>query len=73
MDKIIEILAKKLGVSPEKLKKAIRNGNINEIADDMRKEDHEQLKSVMNNAELREKLINSENAAEIIKKMKKGD
>lgn len=71
MDKMIAVASSKLGVSPEKLRESLEKGNISEMLNDMRKEDAEKLSRLMSNDVLKEKLMKSPEAAEIIKKMQK--
>lgn len=69
MEKMIELASKKLGVSAEKLKSSLETGNVDDMLVNMRKEDADKLKSVMNSPKLKEKLLNSPEAAKIMKKM----
>lgn len=69
MEKMIEIASKKLGISGEKLKRSLETGNVEDMLGNMRKEDAEKLKSVMNNPSVKEKLLNSPEAANLIKKL----
>lgn len=69
MEKMIELASKKLGISSEKLKHSLETGNVEDMLGNMRKEDAEKLKSVMNNPSVKEKLLKSPEAANIIKKM----
>lgn len=71
MEKMIEMASRKLGVSPEKLKNSLSGGNMEDMISNMRTEDREKLKSILQNKELREKLMKSPEAAELLKKMKK--
>lgn len=71
MEKMIELASKKLGVSAEKLKKSLEKGNMEDMLSDMRKEDADKLKSIMNNPSVKDKLMNSPEAADIIKNIKK--
>lgn len=69
MEKMIELASKKLGISSEKLKHSLETGKVEDMLGNMRKEDAEKLKSVMNNPSVKEKLLKSPEAANIIKKM----
>lgn len=69
MEKMIELASKKLGISSEKLKHSLETGSVEDMLGNMRKEDAEKLKSVMNNPSVKEKLLKSPEAANIIKKM----
>lgn len=71
MEKMIELASKKLGISAEKLKKSLEKGNMEDMLSNMRKEDADKLKSIMNNPSVKDKLMNSPEAADIIKNIKK--
>lgn len=71
MEKMIELASKKLGISSEKLKKSLEKGNMEDMLSNMRKEDADKLKSIMNNPSVKDKLMNSPEAADIIKNIKK--
>lgn len=70
IEKMIELVSKKLGIPQEKLKASLEKGNIDDMLSDMRGEDAEKLKSVMNSASSKEKLLNSPEALQIMKKMR---
>lgn len=69
IEKMIALVSKKLGIPEEKLKASLEKGNIDDMLSDMKKEDAEKLKSVMNNSASKEKLLNSPEAESIMKKM----
>lgn len=69
MEKMIELASKKLGISAEKLKNSLETGNVDDMLVNMKKEDADKLKSVMNSPKLKEKMLNSPEAAKIMKKM----
>lgn len=71
MEKMIELVSKKLGIPKEKLKASLEKGSIEDMLSDMKKEDAEKLKSVMNNSAAKEKLLRSSEAEQIMKKMGK--
>lgn len=71
MEKMIKTVSEKLGISEDKLKTALVKGNIEDMLSDMRKEDAEKLKTVMNNKTVKDKLLNSAEAEQIMKKMGK--
>ena len=71
MEKMIELVSKKLGIPKEKLKASLEKGSIEDMLSDMKKEDAEKLKSVMNNSAAKEKLLKSSEAEQIMKKMGK--
>ena len=71
MEKMIELVSRKLGIPKEKLKASLEKGSIEDMLSDMKKEDAEKLKSVMNNSAAKEKLLRSSEAEQIMKKMGK--
>ncbi|MBD5082161.1 MAG: hypothetical protein HDT44_10425 [Ruminococcaceae bacterium] len=71
MEKMIELVSKKLGIPQEKLKASLEKGSIEDMLSDMKKEDAEKLRSVMNNSAAKEKLLKSSEAEQIMKKMGK--
>ncbi len=70
MEKMIELASQKLGISTEKLKSSLESGNVDEMLVNMKKEDADRLKSVMNNRAVKDKLLNSPEAAKFMKNMK---
>ena len=70
MEKMIELASRKLGISAEKLKSSLETGNVDDMLVNMRKEDADKLKSVMNNQAVKDQLLNSPEAAKIMKNMK---
>ncbi len=69
MEKMMELASMKLGISKEKLKNSLEKGNIEDMLGNMRKEDADKLKKLMNNPAVKEKLMNSPEAVSIMKKM----
>ncbi len=69
MEKMLEMASKKLGTSPDKLKSAIEKGSFDGVLGNLSKEDTQKLMQVMNNPELREKLMKSPEAMALFKKM----
>lgn len=69
MEKMLEMASRKLGTSPEKLKAAIEKGSFDGVLGNLSKEDAQKLMQVMNNPELREKLMKSPEAMALLKKM----
>ena len=70
MEKMIQLASSKLGMSPEKLKSTLENGNVEDMLGSMRKEDADKLKKLMQDPAARKKMLSSPEAAQIIKKMK---
>ena len=55
-DNLIEAASKKLGTSPENLKKSLEKGDMKALAAGLSKADKEKLRAVLSNEELRKKL-----------------
>lgn len=64
---LLKIASMKLGVNEEELKKAVESGNF----DGIKGVDSDKLNKVIKNDELKEKLVSSPEAQEIIKKFLK--
>ena len=71
MEKMLEAAANKLGMKPEQLKAALEKGNTNEMLSRMQTDDRKKLETLLQNPQLREKIMNSPQAAEIIRQMNK--
>lgn len=69
MDKMLEQASKRLGTNPESLRGALEKGKMNEIISNLSQQDKERLIAVLSNKELREKLMNSKQAADLMKNM----
>lgn len=55
-DNLIEAASKKLGTSPENLKKSLEKGDMKALAAGLSKADKEKLRAVLRNEELMKKL-----------------
>ena len=55
-DNLIEAASKKLGTSPENLKKSLEKGDMKALAAGLSKADKEKLRAVLSNEELMKKL-----------------
>lgn len=55
-DKLIEAASKKLGTSPESLKKTLEKGDVKALSAGLSKSDKEKLRAVLQNEELMRKL-----------------
>ena len=73
MEKMLEAAGKKLGLSGGDLKKALDSGNVNDMLKNMSKEDTAKLKMLLASTALREKLMKSPEASEIIRNFGKKD
>lgn len=70
MEKMLEAAGKKLGMKPEQLKAALEKGSTDEMIAHMNKDDRKKLEALLQNPQMREKIMNSPQAAEIIRMMK---
>ena len=66
---MLNTVSGKLGVSPEKLKEALKTGDISIALQNMPKKDAEKLKAILGNPEMIKKLMNSKQAQEIKKNL----
>ena len=69
MDALINMVSKKMGASPDDLKKNLQSGDINNITKSMSSDDAEKLKQALSNKELTQKIMSSPEAQEIMKKL----
>ncbi len=64
---MLSTVSSKLGISPEKLKEALKTGDISMALQNMPKKDAEKLKAILGNPEMMKKVMNSKQAQEIKK------
>ncbi|MBE6879542.1 MAG: hypothetical protein E7490_01730 [Ruminococcaceae bacterium] len=64
---MLSTVSGKLGISPEKLKEALKTGDISMALQNMPKKDAEKLKAILGNPEMMKKVMNSKQAQEIKK------
>ena len=69
MEKMLETAAGRLGMKPEELKAALEKGSTEQMVAHMRKDDRQKLEALLKTPQLREKLMKSPQAAEILKQM----
>lgn len=67
IDAMLSTVSGKLGISPEKLKEALKTGDISMALQNMPKKDAEKLKAILGNPEMMKKVMNSKQAQEIKK------
>ena len=66
-EKLVNAASKKLGTSPEDLKKTLEKGDIKALSQNLSKSDKEKLRAVLANEELMKKLKKASNPEEVIK------
>ena len=69
MDALLNMVSKKMGTTPDKLKNDIQSGNLNQLTNGMSQEESAKLKQVLSNKELTEKIASSPEAQALIKKL----
>ncbi|MCL2086023.1 MAG: hypothetical protein FWH05_00315 [Oscillospiraceae bacterium] len=70
MDKMLDMLSGRLGVSGDTLKNTIQSGNVNNLLSQMKPSDAAKFKSMMNNKNGIEKIVKSQMAKDLMKQMK---
>ena len=71
LDAMLGVVSKKLGTSPEALKSNLESGNVDNVMQGMSKEDAEKLRLALNNKTLQEKIMNSPEAQDLMRKLSK--
>ncbi len=66
---MLNTVSNKLGINPEKLKEALKTGDISIALQNMPKKDAEKLKAILGNPEMIKKVMNSKQAQEIKKNL----
>lgn len=69
MEKMLEIASKRLGMSSSELKQALEKGDSKDMMKNLRPEDSAKLKTILSSPAMREKLMKSPEAAELLRKM----
>lgn len=70
MEKMVKLVSGKLGISEDKLKEWLEKDDVESMMNNMRQEDAGKLKKLMNNPSVREKLMKSPEAENLMKKIK---
>lgn len=70
IEKMIKLVSTKLNIQEEKLKEWLEKNDVEGMLNNMRKEDAEKLKNIINNPSLKEKLMKSSEAENFMKKLK---
>lgn len=66
-EKLVNAASKKLGTSPEALKRSLEKGDIKAISQSLSKSDKEKLRAVLENEELMKRLKKASNPEEVMK------
>ena len=64
--KLLEAAGKKLGTSPENLRRTLENGDVKTLSQSLSKQDKEKLRAVLANEELMKKLKRASDPSEIM-------
>ncbi len=67
VNQMLDVVSKKLGITPEKLKDALQSGDISKALSNMPKKDAEKLNALLSNPEAVRKAMNSKLAQDIKK------
>lgn len=66
-EKLVNAASKKLGTSPESLKKALEKGDVKALSASLSKSDKEKLRAVLANEELMRKLKGASNPEDVMR------
>ncbi|MCH5195558.1 MAG: hypothetical protein J1F28_02520 [Oscillospiraceae bacterium] len=66
-DKLIEAASKKLGTSPEQLRKTLENGDMKALSQGLSQSDKEKLRAILANKELMQKLKSASSPEDVMK------
>lgn len=71
IDSLLDTVSKKLGITPQKLREAMQKGDLSIALQNMPEKDAKKLKSIIGNPELIKKMMNTAQAQELKRSMKK--
>ncbi|MCH5207694.1 MAG: hypothetical protein J1F04_02320 [Oscillospiraceae bacterium] len=66
-DKLIEAASKKLGTSPEQLRKTLENGDMKALSQSLSQSDKEKLRAILANKELMQKLKSASSPEDVMR------
>lgn len=72
LDKLLDLASKKTGANRDVLRSAVSGGDINKVLSALNSADAEKLKNALQNKAETEKLLRSEQAQELIRKLSGG-
>lgn len=70
MEKMVKLVSGKLGISEDKLKEWLEKDDVESMMSNMRREDADKLKKLMDNPSVKERLMKSPEAESLMKKIK---
>ncbi len=71
IDSLLDTVSKKLGITSQKLREAMQKGDLSIALQNMPEKDAKKLKSILGNPELIKKMMNTAQAQELKRSMKK--
>ncbi len=71
-DKMLEMLSKRMGTDPSNLKAAAQNGSVDSLMRSMKPEDAQKIQNILQNKSELERIMKSEQAQAILKKLSEG-
>lgn len=71
IDSLLDTVSKKLGITSQKLREAMQKGDLSIALQNMPEKDSKKLKSILGNPELIKKMMNTAQAQELKRSMKK--
>ena len=71
-DKMLEMLSKRIGTDPSNLKSAAQKGSVDSLMRSMKPEDAQKIQNILQNKSELERIMKSEQAQAIMKKLSEG-
>ena len=71
-DKMLEMLSKRMGTDPSNLKAAAQKGSVDSLIRSMKPEDAQKIQNILQNKSELERIMKSEQAQAILKKLSEG-
>lgn len=71
-DKMLEMLSKRIGTDPSNLKAAAQKGSVDSLMRSMKPEDAQKIQNILQNKSELERIMKSEQAQAILKKLSEG-
>lgn len=69
IDTILNAVSTKLGITPEKLKEALKTSDVSKALENMPPKDAQKLRAILENPEMVKKVMNSRQAQELKKNL----
>lgn len=70
LEKLLQVASQRLGTSPEQLKQGAASGQLSELLSNMDPVDAQNLQRVLNDREAAQKILDSPQAQELMKRLK---